>query len=127
MESSIDVGAQIASARIYDQRGHRRGEVIGIGLKDIGGVLVSAFADDNSAAKKAGMQEGDVIVAVDGKPVAYVAQLQGARTPSDFPPARPTPREIPVTQSLNTRRLIPPSAHQSTSRSLRRRPPSKIC
>jgi len=98
-----------------------------VGLKDIGGVLVSAFADDNSAAKKAGMQEGDVIVAVDGKPVAYVAQLQGARTPSDFPPARPTPREIPVTQSLNTRRLIPPSAHQSTSRSLRRRPPSKIC
>ena len=53
-----------------------------VGLKDIGGVLVSAFADDNSAAKKAGMQEGDVIVAVDGKPVAYVAQLQGARTPS---------------------------------------------
>jgi serine protease Do len=47
-----------------------------VGLKDIGGVLVSAFADDNSAAKKAGMQEGDVIVAVDGKPVAYVAQLQ---------------------------------------------------
>ena len=90
-------------------------------------VFVAAFADDNSAAKKAGMQEGDVIVAVDGKPVAYVAQLQGARTPSDFPPARPTPREIPVTQSLNTRRLIPPSAHQSTSRSLRRRPPSKIC
>jgi len=113
MESSIDVGAQIARARIDDQRGHRRGEVIGIGLKDIGGVLVPAFAD--------------VIVAVDGKPVAYVAQLQGARTPSDFPPARPTPREIPVTQSLNTRRLIPPSAHQSTSRSLRRRPPSKIC
>ena len=47
-----------------------------VGLKNIGGVLVSAFADDNSAAKKAGMQEGDVIVAVDGKPVAYVAQLQ---------------------------------------------------
>ena len=47
-----------------------------VGLKDIRGVLVSAFADDNSAAKKAGMQAGDVIVAVDGKPVEYVAQLQ---------------------------------------------------
>src|SRR5258705_4452721 len=58
-----------------------------VGLKDIGGVLVSAFADDNSAAKKAGMQEGDVIVAVDGKPVAYVAQLQeliAFRKPGDI-------------------------------------------
>lgn len=46
------------------------------GLKSIGGVLVNEFSSPNSAAKKAGLQAGDVIVAVDGKKVEYVAQLQ---------------------------------------------------
>jgi len=46
------------------------------GLKSIGGVLVNDFSSPNSSAKKAGLEEGDVIVSVDGKKVDYVAQLQ---------------------------------------------------
>jgi len=47
-----------------------------VGQKQIGGVLVEDFSDKSSPAAKAGLQPGDVIVAVDGKPVSYVAQLQ---------------------------------------------------
>jgi serine protease Do len=57
-----------------------------VGLKNIGGVLVEDFADASSPAAKAGMKAGDVIVAVDGKPTEYVAQLQEAiafRKPGD--------------------------------------------
>ena len=46
-----------------------------VGLPDIRGVLVQDFTA-NSPAKKAGMQPGDIIVSVDGKPVEYVGQLQ---------------------------------------------------
>src|SRR4051812_34454260 len=46
-----------------------------VGLPDIRGVLVQDFTE-NSPAKKAGMQPGDIIVAIDGKPVEYVGQLQ---------------------------------------------------
>jgi serine protease Do len=46
-----------------------------VGLKDIRGVLVQDFTE-NSPARKAGMQPGDIIIAVEGKPVEYVGQLQ---------------------------------------------------
>jgi serine protease Do len=46
-----------------------------VGLPDIRGVLVQDFTE-NSPAKKAGMEAGDIIVAVNGKPVEYVGQLQ---------------------------------------------------
>ncbi len=46
-----------------------------VGLPDIRGVLVQDFTED-SPARKAGMEPGDIIVAVDGKPVEYVGQLQ---------------------------------------------------
>ncbi len=46
-----------------------------VGLPDIRGVLVQDFTDE-SPAKKAGMEPGDIIIAVDGKPVEYVGQLQ---------------------------------------------------
>ena len=57
-----------------------------VGLKDIRGVLVEDFGEGGSPARRAGLQAGDVIIAVDGKPVSYVAQLQQAiafRAPGD--------------------------------------------
>jgi serine protease Do len=46
-------------------------------LPDIRGVVVNEFSPpDNSPAKRAGIQEGDVIVAVDGQNIESVAQLQ---------------------------------------------------
>jgi serine protease Do len=46
-----------------------------VGLPDVRGVLVQDFSE-NSPAQKAGIQPGDIIISVDGKPVDYVAQLQ---------------------------------------------------
>jgi serine protease Do len=57
------------------------------GLSEIGGVVVQDFGDATSPAQKAGMQAGDVIIMIDGKPVSYVAQLQEAiafRKPGDM-------------------------------------------
>jgi len=47
------------------------------GLSEIRGVLVGDFAPD-SPAKKAGLERGDIIISVNGKPVNYTAQLQQA-------------------------------------------------
>ena len=47
-----------------------------VGLPDIRGVLVEDFGSENSGAKKAGIEPGDIIITVDGKPVEYVGQLQ---------------------------------------------------
>jgi serine protease Do len=47
-------------------------------LKDNRGVLVQDFSGDDSPAKKAGLQTGDVILSVGGRQVDYVAQLQEA-------------------------------------------------
>lgn len=46
------------------------------GLKEIRGALVGSFSTDASAAKKAGLQQGDIILSIDGKPVSSVATLQ---------------------------------------------------
>ena len=57
-----------------------------VGLKEIRGVFVADFSTDDSPAKRAGIQQGDVIVSVDGVPVEYVAQLQqevGFRRPGE--------------------------------------------
>jgi len=56
-----------------------------VGLPDIRGVLVQDFTED-SPASKSGLQPGDIIVSVDGKPVEYVGQLQqqvGFRKPGE--------------------------------------------
>ena len=47
-----------------------------VGLPDIRGVLVEDFGTESSAAKQAGLEPGDIIITVDGKPVEYVGQLQ---------------------------------------------------
>jgi serine protease Do len=47
-----------------------------VGLKQITGVLVETYSNDDSPAKKAGIQPGDVIVALDGAPVENTPQLQ---------------------------------------------------
>ncbi|MBA3554146.1 MAG: Do family serine endopeptidase [Gemmatimonadales bacterium] len=57
-----------------------------VGLPEIRGVVVKDIPSDDSPAKAAGIEPGDIIVAVEGKPVAYVGQLQqviGFRKPGD--------------------------------------------
>ena len=49
-------------------------------------MLVQDYGSEDSPAKRAGIQPGDIIVSVDDKPVEYVAQLQEAiafRKPGD--------------------------------------------
>src|SRR5215218_6067864 len=56
-----------------------------VGLPEFRGVLVQDFTED-SPASKSGLQPGDIIVALDGKLVEYVGQLQqqvGFRTPGE--------------------------------------------
>ncbi len=47
-----------------------------VGLPEIRGVLVQDFGQEGSAAKQAGIEAGDIIISIDGKPVEYVGQLQ---------------------------------------------------
>ena len=47
-----------------------------VGLKQITGVGVRSYSDDDSPAKKAGVELGDVIVALDGQPIDNTPQLQ---------------------------------------------------
>jgi serine protease Do len=56
-----------------------------VGLPEIRGVKVEDFPED-SPAKAAGLEPGDIIISVDGKPVSYTGQLQqevGFRRPGD--------------------------------------------
>jgi len=58
-----------------------------VSLKEIRGVVVNDFSPpDNSPARRAGILEGDVIVAVDGEAIESVSQLQqkvGFRKPGE--------------------------------------------
>jgi len=46
------------------------------GVKDIRGVLVRSFPTEDTPAKRAGLQPGDVIITADGQPVDRVSTLQ---------------------------------------------------
>jgi serine protease Do len=58
-----------------------------VGLPDVRGVVVAAFPKEyKSPAEAAGLEQGDVIITIDGKPISYVAQLQqlvGFRKPGE--------------------------------------------
>jgi serine protease Do len=57
-----------------------------VGLPEVRGVVVKDIPSNDSPARQAGIEPGDIIVAVDGKPVEYVGQLQqiiGFRKPGD--------------------------------------------
>jgi serine protease Do len=47
-----------------------------VGLSAIKGVVVRDYTSDDSPAKRAGIQQGDVIISVDGQPVQSVPALQ---------------------------------------------------
>jgi serine protease Do len=47
-----------------------------VGLPEIRGVLVQDFSEGGEAARKAGLEAGDIIISIDGKPVEYTSQLQ---------------------------------------------------
>jgi len=49
-----------------------------VGLTEIRGVVVEDLGEPGSPARRAGLEEGDVIVAVDGTSVEYVGQVQQA-------------------------------------------------
>jgi serine protease Do len=57
-----------------------------VGLPEIRGVVVKDIPSKDSPARAAGIEPGDIILTVDGKPVEYVGQLQqvvGFRPPGD--------------------------------------------
>jgi serine protease Do len=58
-----------------------------VGLTEPYGVKVADFPSDNSPAAKAGLEVGDIIIAIDGKKVERVGQLQqevGFKVPGDY-------------------------------------------
>jgi len=49
-----------------------------VGLSEVRGVVIEDVGEADSPARRAGLEQGDVIVAVDGKPLDYVSQVQQA-------------------------------------------------
>ena len=57
-----------------------------VGLDEIRGVRIDGFPSTTSPARRAGLDSGDVIIAIDGRQVDYTAQLQqlvGFRKPGE--------------------------------------------
>lgn len=49
-----------------------------VGLPEVRGVVIEDLGEEDSPARKAGLQQGDLIVSVEGNPVDYVSQVQQA-------------------------------------------------
>jgi serine protease Do len=49
-----------------------------VGLSEVRGVVIEDLGEADSPARRAGLEQGDVIVAVDDTPVDYVSQVQQA-------------------------------------------------
>jgi serine protease Do len=47
-----------------------------VGLPEIRGVLVQDFSEAGAPARRAGLEPGDIIISIEGKPVEYTSQLQ---------------------------------------------------
>jgi serine protease Do len=101
-----------------------------VGLSAIKGVVVRAYSygdrPEDSPAARAGIQQGDVIVAVDGQPVTSVPQLQqrvGFKKPGDVVRATIV-RSKGQQQTISVKLAAPPGADDdevaSTSDSQRR-------
>ena len=88
-----------------------------VGLPTISGVVVRDYTGEDSPARRAGLQPGDVIVSVDGQSVVSVPQLQqrvGFKKPGDivqvtFVRNRGTKQTVPV------RLTAPPSGAETAS------------
>ncbi|HEX2218497.1 MAG TPA: trypsin-like peptidase domain-containing protein [Gemmatimonadales bacterium] len=76
MKQIIDHGEVRRSVLGITVRNASANDAAYVGLPDVRGVLVEDYGSDTSAAKRAGIQPGDIIITVDGKPVEYVGQLQ---------------------------------------------------
>ena len=88
-----------------------------VGLSTIKGVVVRDYTNDDSPAKRAGLLQGDVIVAVEGQPVQSVPQLQqrvGFKKPGDVVQVTFV-RSGGKQQTLPVRLTAPPSADRETA------------
>jgi serine protease Do len=83
----VNLARNVANQLVADGRVRRSVLGIGIdnateedaayaGLNEVRGVVVESFSSDDSPAKRAGIEVGDLITELDGQPVEYVAQLQ---------------------------------------------------
>jgi serine protease Do len=76
MDQIIEYGEVRRSVLGITVRNASANDAAYVGLPEIRGVLVEDFGSDSSGARKAGLEPGDIIITVDGKPVEYVGQLQ---------------------------------------------------
>ena len=76
MDQLIEHGRVRRAALGISVRNASANDAAYVGLPEIRGVIVEDFGSDDSPARKAGLQPGDIIISIDGKPVEYVAQLQ---------------------------------------------------
>ncbi|MGH7499076.1 MAG: Do family serine endopeptidase [Gemmatimonadales bacterium] len=76
MDQIIEHGRVLRAALGVTVRNITPNDAAYVGLPDILGIVVQDFGSEGSPAKKAGIEPGDIIVSIDGKPVEYVGQLQ---------------------------------------------------